>query len=381
MTTDEIFRIILLFGASLIILIAWFLWFYPKSFFANKVLALLSLLWGLSVFAFVLQSRSFYNQYPHFLGVASGFSILFFPLMYVFIRTFLYADTRKLKYYWPHGILFLAYIVTLFPFLIKSAEEKLHHINNGLPAWVITSLNIFDIVVILQGIFYTVISVRMLEIFQYFRDRRMTKSQKTVVKWLKQFVIINIILWGIGTAGVVIEVLGLRINVDLFNIYYLGLTMLTLWLGSFTLKHTHIFSFANKMQSLTIKTSVKNTKERTVNDQSKELRALLAYIETDKPYLNNELTLQDLVEAMNMSKNKVSAILNSELDKSFYEVINEYRVKEAIRLIDNGMFKKHTINFISEKAGFNSKATFNRIFKQYTNKTPSEYIESITLVS
>lgn len=380
MNTDELFRIILLFGASLTILIAWFLWFYPKSFFANKVLALLSLLWGISVLAFVLQSRTFYLQYPHLLGVASGFSTLFFPLIYIFIRTFLYTDTRRIQYYWPHSILFLVYICIMFPFFTKSGDDKIYHIENGLPAWVITSFSILDIVVILQGVFYTVMSVRMLEVFQYFRDRRMTKSQKSVVKWLKQFVIVNIILWGIGTAGVVIDVLGLTMNIDLFKIYYLGLTMLTLWLGSFTLKHTHLFSFANKMESLTIKGSVDN-KERIVKEQSEELVALLTYIEKDKPYLNNELTLQNLVEAMNMSKNKVSAILNSELKRSFYEVINEFRVKEAIRLIDNGMYKKHTINFISEKAGFNSKATFNRIFKQYTHKTPSEYIASTISVS
>ena len=88
------------------------------------------------------------------------------------------------------------------------------------------------------------------------------------------------------------------------------------------------------------------------------------------------MNLHNLVEGTGFSKHRISELLNNELGKSFYDVINEYRVNEAIKLLDEGKHKDYTLEHIAEKSGFNSKATFYRIFKKNTGKTPNKYIQS-----
>ena len=90
------------------------------------------------------------------------------------------------------------------------------------------------------------------------------------------------------------------------------------------------------------------------------------------------MTLQNLADGSGMTKHRVSELLNAEIGLSFSDVINEYRVKEVIRLINEGSHKQHKLLHLAELAGFNSKATFNRIFKKKTGMTPSQYIQDIT---
>ena len=61
------------------------------------------------------------------------------------------------------------------------------------------------------------------------------------------------------------------------------------------------------------------------------------------------------------------------LEKNFYTLINEYRVQEVIRRMNDKQYQMYTLLAIALDAGFNSKSAFNRIFKQITGKTPSEY--------
>ena len=84
--------------------------------------------------------------------------------------------------------------------------------------------------------------------------------------------------------------------------------------------------------------------------------------------------MQDLVESTGITYKRISEVFNKNYNKSFYEVMNEYRLEEAKVLIDKGFHHNHTLNYLAEKAGFNSKTTFNRVFKKYTDLTPSDYI-------
>ena len=70
----------------------------------------------------------------------------------------------------------------------------------------------------------------------------------------------------------------------------------------------------------------------------------------------------------------LSAYLNGELNTTFYDYVNGYRVREACRLIDSGTRK--TLAEISELSGFNSLSTFNRAFSRHAGMSPSEYMKS-----
>jgi len=69
------------------------------------------------------------------------------------------------------------------------------------------------------------------------------------------------------------------------------------------------------------------------------------------------------------------------LKKSFYDVINSYRVEEAKRLLLDEKNRNYTILSVGFEAGFNSKTTFNPVFKKFTGVTPTEYRDNKTRVA
>ena len=100
---------------------------------------------------------------------------------------------------------------------------------------------------------------------------------------------------------------------------------------------------------------------------------LLKYMSEKKPYLNDELTLQNLADELSLSTHHLSMILNIHCRQSFYNFINSYRVEEAKRKLINPEFRDQNILTIAYDAGFSSKSTFNTMFKKFTGKTPKEY--------
>lgn len=102
------------------------------------------------------------------------------------------------------------------------------------------------------------------------------------------------------------------------------------------------------------------------------------YIETHKPYLNPELTLISLSEKLEMSREELSDLINQGFESRFNDFINSFRVMEIKRLIAEGKHKNLSLLGLAFEAGFNSKATFNRAFKKLENKSPSQYLESIS---
>jgi len=100
---------------------------------------------------------------------------------------------------------------------------------------------------------------------------------------------------------------------------------------------------------------------------------LLGYMNDHKPYLVLEITLAALADDLKVTPEYLSGIINSKLGKNFYDFINHYRIEEfktRCLLPEN---KNFTLIAIAYDCGFNSKATFNRVFKNATGVTPGDY--------
>lgn len=107
------------------------------------------------------------------------------------------------------------------------------------------------------------------------------------------------------------------------------------------------------------------------------LNRILEFMTSKKPYLQGDLTLQDMADKLEISKHHLTQVINEKLNKNFYQFINEYRieeVKERIKMPENNHL---TILAIAYDCGFNSKSAFNKIFKQVVGSTPSQYKKSI----
>lgn len=97
-----------------------------------------------------------------------------------------------------------------------------------------------------------------------------------------------------------------------------------------------------------------------------------------KIYQDPELRLDGLADSMDMSPRSVSSLLNGHYQKNFYDFVNHYRVCDAQEQLHNQNLKHKTIQRVFEDAGFNSKTTFNTLFKKHTGYTPSEYRKTNT---
>lgn len=94
----------------------------------------------------------------------------------------------------------------------------------------------------------------------------------------------------------------------------------------------------------------------------------------EKVYTDANLSLAKLAKKLQISPHILSQFLNDNLNKSFSQFINEYRVEEAKRILKT---QKHLkMEIIAEHCGFNSNSTFYAAFKKFTNTTPAKYINN-----
>jgi AraC-like DNA-binding protein len=108
--------------------------------------------------------------------------------------------------------------------------------------------------------------------------------------------------------------------------------------------------------------------------EADELQSLIIqYLESEKPYIRSDFSMHELCDRLNVSRRKVSYVLNEVMQKNFYGVINEYRIKEAETLLLKDDLNLMKIEVFGEMVGFQSKSSFNACFKKITGMTPSEY--------
>ena len=102
---------------------------------------------------------------------------------------------------------------------------------------------------------------------------------------------------------------------------------------------------------------------------------VLRAVQEQQLYKDPNLSLAVLAKHLNESPNVVSRIINSGFNQSFNEFINTYRVEEVKRRMTAGDTDRITILGLALDAGFPSKTTFNRVFKEMTGHTPKAYIK------
>lgn len=96
-------------------------------------------------------------------------------------------------------------------------------------------------------------------------------------------------------------------------------------------------------------------------------------LEERRLYRDPDLTLEGLARHVGLPASAVSHLLNAGLRRSFSQTINGYRLDEVKRRLLTRDAERLTILALAFEAGFNSKATFNRTFKEETGLTPREY--------
>ena len=105
-----------------------------------------------------------------------------------------------------------------------------------------------------------------------------------------------------------------------------------------------------------------------ITESSEEkLKRVIAFIEEN---YTSDISREGLAAAVDLNPNYMSRIFTSYTGKKINEYINELRIKNAVKKIGEGDM---LIIDIALACGFESLSTFNRAFKKYTGKTPSEF--------
>ena len=96
-------------------------------------------------------------------------------------------------------------------------------------------------------------------------------------------------------------------------------------------------------------------------------------VQTNQYYQDPELSLSSLAEKLGLTPHELSRIINTALRKNFHDFVSEYRIAEVVHKMQDPAYDRITLLGIAYDSGFNSKSTFNRIFKEMTGKSPAEY--------
>jgi AraC-like DNA-binding protein len=110
----------------------------------------------------------------------------------------------------------------------------------------------------------------------------------------------------------------------------------------------------------------------------KQKERLTGIVEAKSLYLNPDLRLSDLADAMGVRPYRVSQILNQGLHTSFYDLINQYRIEKAQELLTSPAADRLNLLGVAMESGFRTKSVFNEVFKKTTGKTPSQYRDGKT---
>jgi len=111
--------------------------------------------------------------------------------------------------------------------------------------------------------------------------------------------------------------------------------------------------------------------------ESKEIvKRIETLMEESKPYLNKRFNVEDLSKQIGFRRNKVTSTINDVLGKNFHGLVNDYRVREAIQILETDELNL-TMDAVADMVGFHSRSSFYACFKKYTGQTPKEFVAQL----
>jgi len=231
-------------------------------------------------------------------------------------------------------------------------------------------------VTLFREIFRAALSVLcIVEIRRYSRHIRTNFSdiERIDLTWLNMLVVgfLLIHLWAVLVSALILMSVSFGITTN-FEIMGLLGNYTTFFMVSvliyFSLSHSSVFEGIEVKNTETVKADIIKNK---VSDEM--VQRISQFMETEKPYLAPALNLERLAAQIKIQPRILSYIINRHFDCNFFEFINNYRVDEAKKMLSSPEHESKNMLDVMLDVGFNSKATFNSLFKKKVGMTPSEY--------
>jgi AraC-like DNA-binding protein len=301
------------------------------------------------------------------------------PLLYLYIR---FMTSPDKKFNWLSLLHFVPFLIFFTVSVVFRSEPLVRDLRSFFkPDRFISLRIIYSISFFLSITIYSVLS--FIEIKRHqdnLKNLVSFTSQKITLNWLKilaiSFYVAYFILFILGG----LNMTGNIIPFDPYFVIFGFIAVFSMVYSFYGIKQPVIFGEVVRPDI----TNEKKEAEKYSKSGLKEVQAekyldkLLNYMETNKPFLDNGLTISDLSAKTGILRHHLTQVLNEKYKRNFFTFINEYRVKEVMERFTDPKFNNYTILAIALDAGFNSKTTFNSFFKIQTGLTPSEYRQKMT---
>lgn len=377
------------------------LWFARHNQLPNRFLALLMLsiaLWLLDGF---FRVSNIYGQNPNWYFAPIYYSFAFGPLLYFYVRSLTNHDFRwRPRHLWHFVPVLLQALLygwlRLQPYDTRNwFWQHVHRPYTYRLEFIGTWLSL---------VVYVVLSQRLLGQYRRWLPENFSETSQLRLQWLRTL----LVLVGIVSLQWVLEVV-LR---EFFNLYYqydystelLGL--LVFLIGVVGLRQADMQAVRFQPEPVELAEEVpaaqvpaeaakvgvpeldgQMARPVVLPEQAELLpsaapkaavdEAIVARIrqalEEDQLYLNPTLTLAELSAHTGLAPRLISFTVNNGFGQSFNDLVNSYRVAEVKRRLRTPDAQRLTLLGIALDSGFNSKTTFNRIFKQFTGYAPRDW--------
>ncbi len=314
--------------------------FYKKenlsSYFLGILLTMVSIRIGKSAIYFFAQDipRSFLQ-----VGLTACYFIG--PTLYYYIRTALNKTSQLKKQAWVHMAILL--FLPLVPGVIFPYAEYPH----------IWGQYIWHLINLQLTVYILITAYELRSVFKkYFSSAKLEKNER----WPLIIFTGNLI---VCLANVI----------SLFTTYILGSLSFSL------VFYSSLFILVSKDRKLL---SRRGTEKKPHGKEQEAAAGLIKKLEAvmneRQLYKQQNLKMAEVASAMRISPHQLSRLVNEHLNKSFSQLISEYRVAETCRLLRAE--PNYTLEAIGYDAGFSSKSTFFTTFKKVMGKTPAQYKEA-----
>ena len=339
---------------------------------ANKIMAFFLLTLAIGMANGILSLLGLYDIWPA-LSILMGPLILTYgPLFYFYIRAITVKDRRFSAVDVLHGLPFLLGMMAYGAYLKWPPGPSAF---SGVVGFIVRSPWIVVLTLsILQTIAYVASIIRLLREHSARIKAAFSTIDRINLGWLRRRLVVYAAIWAVGLAmvaavglesraiGLIGQIVFFLIALNTFATGYLAMLQPEIFFGPFEARPVRRY----ERSSL------------TPENAALHKTRLLELMEREKFFLDSEITLPKLAQALEIPTAHLSQVINDLLGRNFYEFINHYRVADAKRRLAIPGGGREKLITVALDCGFNSVATFNRVFKELAGRTPSDYRKNST---
>ena len=358
--------------------------YFKKRRVSDLFLSLILLLTCYAQICYTVGFMGWYNEFRttkiNYFLINIGVALA--PLIYLYIKSITTSNFKFRKVYWWHFA--LAFTIVTYRFTIyiyDSLQPGFHETQNGILKIELDEAYVQSIMSYIETPFMLVYLAFTFQLFYSYRKKIIqyfSNTYKLELNWILSFLILFSLSFLYSTIQ---DIIGSRfIDLGYQQRWWLNLFMalVTLYVGikgyfTDTTKLNKLdFIFTPK--TIGIPEETDNFEEKSISGS--DIEVVKNLMEIEDAYLNPELNLSDLAKMANMSRGQLSEIINTAFNKNFNDFVNTYRVEAFKAMLKANKHKQLSLLGIAQECGFNSKATFNRVFKKLTNHSPTEYLKT-----